>query len=80
MGMLVLSRKADEGITITIPASAVEQTIHVKVLEIKGEKSRIGFDASREICIHRDEIQRAIKQASLPLIRIGDALPGVANG
>jgi carbon storage regulator len=78
MGMLVLSRKVDEGITITVPPSHLPQQIHVKMIEIRGDKSRIGFDASRDITIHRDEIELRVQQKAgkLGLLRIGDPLPG----
>lgn len=86
MGMLVLSRRVDEGVTITVPPSPEPQTITIKVIEIRGDKSRIGFDAPRTVIIHRDEIQRVVdiegaierpeKLAIRPLIRIGDELPG----
>lgn len=76
MGLLVLSRKVSEGITITVPPSTETQTILLKLVEIRGDKSRIGIDADRSIAVHRDEIQRVIDDKPLPLLRIGDPLPG----
>ena len=86
MGMLVLSRRIDEGITITVPPSPHAQSISVKVIEIRGDKVRIGFEAEKSVIIHRDEIQRVVdvegpieKPAPppiAPLVRIGDKLPG----
>ena len=86
MGMLVLSRRIDEGITITVPPSQHSQTISVKVIEIRGYKVRIGFEAEKSVIIHRDEIQRVVDvewpidepspPPVVPVIRIGDKLPG----
>ena len=79
MGMLVLSRKANEVVQITVPASAEPQIIRVMVVEIRGDKSRIGFTADRSVVIHREEIQRVIDEQCKPVggvIKIGDKLPG----
>lgn len=58
--MLVLSRKKDEAVIITVPPSAVAQQVKVKVLEFREGKMRIGFAAERDIVIHREEIQRVV--------------------
>ena len=76
MGMLVLSRKADEGVTITVPPSAVQQQILVKVIEIRGDKARIGYYAPQTVRINRDEIEALLKPPAevRPLLRIGEPL------
>ena len=51
--MLVLSRKKDEEIVIN-------KNIVIKVIEIRGDKVRLGFDAPKEIPIHRREVYDAI--------------------
>jgi carbon storage regulator len=86
MGMLVLSRKLDERIQITVPPSAVPQIIQLLIIEVRGDKVRIGLNADRSVMIHREEIQRIVdvegqieKPAPPPiasLVRIGDPLPG----
>jgi len=51
--MLVLSRKRDERVVIN-------GNIEVTVVEIRGDRVRLGFDAPKEIEIHRREVQDAI--------------------
>lgn len=86
MGMLVLSRKLDERIQITVPPSSVPQVIKLLVIEIRGDKVRIGLNADKSVMIHREEIQRIVDTEGpiekpspiAPLVRIGDKLPGEA--
>lgn len=58
--MLVLSRKRDEEIVITVPPSGESTTIIVSQVDIRGDKSRIGVLAPREVSVHRGEIQRIV--------------------
>ena len=53
--MLVLTRKKNESIIIN-------NDITVVVVEIRGDKVRLGIDAPREVSVHRDEIYQAIKR------------------
>ncbi len=53
--MLVLSRKTDEVIVIG-------GDIRVMVIEIKGDKDRLGIDAPREIRVDRLEVHDAIER------------------
>jgi carbon storage regulator len=48
--MLVLSRKKDESIVI-------DQRITITILEVRGDKIRLGIDAPKEIPILREELQ-----------------------
>jgi carbon storage regulator len=52
--MLVLSRKPGEAIVIG-------DGITVTVVEVKGERVRLGFTAPAEVSIHREELQRKIE-------------------
>lgn len=55
--MLVLSRKCSETIVITAPDGT---RITLMVIEVRGDKSRIGVDAPKDWAVHRGEIQKAI--------------------
>ena len=52
--MLVLSRKKSESIVIN-------DNITITVVEVRGDKVRLGIEAPREIPIHRSEVHAAIK-------------------
>jgi len=51
--MLVLSRKKNESIVIN-------DDVVVTVIDIRGDKVRIGIDAPRHIPVHRQEVMDAI--------------------
>jgi carbon storage regulator len=55
LAMLVLSRKKDEKIIIG-------DNITVMVIEIRGDKVRLGIDAPREVTVHRQEVYEAIQR------------------
>lgn len=58
--MLVLSRKKNESIIIN-------DNITVTIVEIRGDKVRLGIDAPKEVSVHRREIYEAIRsQAQRP--------------
>jgi carbon storage regulator len=52
--MLVLSRKKNECIIIN-------DHIIVTVVEIRGDKVRLGIDAPKEVSVHRREVYEAIQ-------------------
>jgi carbon storage regulator len=54
--MLVLSRKKDESIVIN-------ENIVVTIVEVRGDKVRLGIEAPEEVTIHRQEVYDAIKQS-----------------
>lgn len=56
--MLVLTRKAGEGIIIG-------DNITVKIVEVKGGGIRIGIDAPRDTKIYRQEVYEKIKQENV---------------
>ena len=55
MGMLVLSRKKNESIMIG-------ENIIITVVDIRGDKVRLGIDAPTEIPVHRQEVYEAIQR------------------
>lgn len=54
--MLVLSRKVGEMIRIG--------DVSVAVIEIRGDKVRLGIEAPPEVKVHREEVYQAIKAES----------------
>ena len=57
--MLVLSRHRDESVTICVDGRSVK----VCVVDIRGDKVRLGFEADKDVVIHRDEVWLAIEKA-----------------
>jgi len=66
--MLVLSRQRDESIIIG-------DNIVVTVVDVRGDKVRLGIDAPREVSVHRREVYEAIQRENQQAakIRIEDA-------
>ena len=56
--MLVLSRKKNESIVIN-------DDITIVVVEIRGDKVRLGVEAPKEVPVHRREVYEAIKRNEL---------------
>lgn len=52
--MLVLSRKKNETIVIN-------DSITVTVIEIRGDKVRLGIEAPKDVTVHRREVYEAIQ-------------------
>lgn len=57
--MLVLSRKKNETIVIN-------SDITVTVVEIRGDKVRLGIVAPKEVAVHRQEVYEAIHGKDAP--------------
>jgi len=81
--MLVLSRQRDETIMIG-------DEIEITVVDIRGDKVRLGITAPTRIAVHRKEVYEAIKQENEQAARItgsptelsgltGGILPGPAR-
>lgn len=75
--MLVLSRQRDETIMIG-------DEIEITVVDIRGDKVRLGISAPTRIAVHRKEVYEAIKQENEQAAKIaGTDLPvlgGIAPG
>ena len=54
--MLVLSRKNNESIVIG-------DGIVITIVDIRGDKVRLGIEAPKEVPVHRQEVFDAIKKA-----------------
>jgi carbon storage regulator len=55
--MLVLSRKKNESIIIN-------DNITVTIIEIRGDKVRLGIEAPKDVSVHRREVYDAIQNQS----------------
>ena len=55
--MLVLSRKRNESIIIN-------DNIVIMVIEIRGDKVRLGIEAPKDLPVHRQEVYDAIKRSA----------------
>ena len=55
--MLVLSRKKNEAIVLP------QFGIRIVLVELRGDKARIGIDADKNIEVHREEVQEAIQRS-----------------
>ncbi len=56
--MLVLSRKRNESIVIS-------DNIVITVVDIRGDKVRLGFDAPKDVPIHRQEVYDSIRSSEV---------------
>ena len=69
--MLVLSRTRDETIMIG-------DDVEITVVDVRGDKVRLGINAPRTIQVHRKEVYDAIKRVNAAAAEAGiDDLPGI---
>jgi carbon storage regulator len=61
--MLVLSRQRDESIIIG-------DNIVVTIVDVRGDKVRLGIDAPREVSVHRREVYEAIQRENQQAAKI----------
>ena len=62
--MLVLSRQRDETIIIG-------DAIEITVVDIRGDKVRLGINAPRDVQVHRKEVYEAIKRENAESVGLG---------
>ena len=62
--MLVLSRQSDETIVIG-------DNIRVTIVEVRGDKVRIGIEGPRDVTVHRQEIYDAIRRDAQTSMKVG---------
>lgn len=53
--MLVLSRKKNEVVNIN-------DDIRIVIVDIRGDKVRLGIEAPKNVSVHREEVYESIKQ------------------
>ena len=75
--MLVLSRQRDETIMIG-------DEIEITIVDIRGDKVRLGINAPRTVQVHRKEVYEAIKRENTEAARVRvedlpDELPSLRN-
>lgn len=66
--MLVLSRKKNESIVIN-------DDITIVVVEIRGDKVRLGIEAPKHVPVHRREVYDAIVNSGFGLVESDEANP-----
>ena len=59
--MLVLSRKKEESIII----GEGENKVEIMIVDVRGDKVRLGINAPRSISVYRKEIYEAIQREKL---------------
>lgn len=57
--MLVLSRKVNEAIVIS-------DNITITVVDIRGDRVRLGIEAPSSVPVHRSEVYHALQRSSQP--------------
>ncbi len=57
--MLVLSRQRDQSIMIG-------DDIEITIVDVRGDKVRIGINAPKEVAVHRKEVYEAIQRENNP--------------
>jgi carbon storage regulator len=72
--MLVLSRQRDESIMIG-------DNVVVTVVDIRGDKVRLGIQAPHEVPVHRREVYEAIQRENLQATQLQPSdVRGLSNG
>jgi carbon storage regulator len=69
--MLVLSRKKNESIVI-------DDNIVITVVEVRGDKVRLGIQAPRDVPVHRSEVHAAIHADQPEDVRVQEEPPQVS--
>ena len=59
--MLVLSRKKNESIVIN-------NDVIITVVEVRGDKVRLGIVAPKDVPVHREEVYEAIHGTKIPRV------------
>jgi carbon storage regulator len=65
--MLVLTRRPDEGLVLTVPGLA--EPVVVTVLAVEGDKVKVGIAAPRTVTVLRQELCDAVRDHNLAAAR-----------
>lgn len=71
--MLVLSRHRDESIMIG-------DDVVITIVDIRGDKVRLGIDAPQDIPVHRQEVYDAIQRENRKASQLGPEATGEVRG
>lgn len=71
--MLVLSRHRDESIMIG-------DDVVITIVDIRGDKVRLGIDAPQDIPVHRQEVYEAIQRENRKASQMGTESTGEIKG
>lgn len=69
--MLVLSRRTDESIMIG-------DDVEIVIIDVKGDKVRLGITAPKKIIVHRKEVWEAIRREALDKV-LDETIDGVED-
>lgn len=64
--MLILSGIRDEKFIVEIPPSAVPTHVEVMIVDVRGERVRVGFKAPRIVDINREKVHESKHAAYVP--------------
>ncbi len=76
--MLVLTRKSQEAVVVG-GSDGFERLLKVTVLEIKGRSVRLGFEANKEVPVHRWEVWERIRASAQPDSATGGPMAPVSG-
>jgi carbon storage regulator CsrA len=66
--MLVFSRKKEQNVIITVAG----KKITIKVIDIGLNSIKLGFEADRDVIIHREEVQEQVDAESHKQVTAGE--------
>ena len=75
--MLVLSRKSQEAVVVG-GSAGFERLLKIVVLEIVGGRVRLGFEADKDVAVHRGEVWERILANGGPVSPAAGASPPLA--
>jgi carbon storage regulator len=77
--MLALSRKSYESVVVGDQAGRINQVLKVTVLEIRGDKVKLGFEAARDVRVNRLEVWKDLHASIRPEYWRAIPTPSVAH-